>query len=189
MPGSSRRATDTRPGPGPQRGQSVLELAVALPVLVVLLFGTFNVGVLIVDRVVVAYAARQGARLAAGLGNGQTAGLTTLQVDQDICQTVLASTANLVYASVTEIDIYQADATGAASDGSFSSTVNPYDSYDASCNQLSQTFPASSRGQTPPTEVSIGVRIKWQYATPAGYQALTAVLTDYSVMKATPVLS
>jgi Flp pilus assembly protein TadG len=160
-----------------------------MPLLLVLLFGVFNVGILIVDKVVAAYAARQGARLAAVLGNGQTAGLTTLQIDRNVCQSVLASSGGLVYGTITEIDVYQADAAGAASNGSYNPAVNPYDRYDGACNQLSQGFPASARGQTPPNEVSIGVWLKWQYITPTGYQAASLTLTEYCVMKTSPVLS
>jgi Flp pilus assembly protein TadG len=160
-----------------------------LPVMLVLLFGTFNVGILIVDKVVAAYAARQGARLAAVLGNGQSAGLSTLQIDQNVCQAVRASSGSLVYGTITEVDVYQADATNAPSDGSFNAAVDPYDRYDGACNQLSQGFPASARKQAPPSEVSIGVWIMWQYTTPTGYQATSLALTDYCVMKMSPVLS
>jgi Flp pilus assembly protein TadG len=189
MSGSSRRATDPRRRSRRQRGQSVVELALGLPLMLALLFGTFNIGILIVDKVAVAYAARQGARLAAVLGNGQAARLTTLQIDQNVCQAVLASSSGLVYGSITEVDVYQADAAGAASNGSFNPGVNPYDSYDGACNQRSQAFAASARVQTPPNEVSIGVWIKWQYATPAGLQAVSLTLTEYCAMKTSPALS
>ena len=165
MSGSNRRPTDPGVRSRRQAGQAAVELALVLPTLLVLLFGTFNVGILIVDKVVAAYAARQGARLAAVLGSG------------------------LVYGTVTEVDIYRADVTGAVSDGSFTSAVNPYDRYDGACNQLSQGFPASARAQTPPNEVSIGVWIKWQYVTPTGYQSASLTLTEYCVMKTSPVLS
>ena len=189
MSGSNRRPTDPGVRSRRQAGQAAVELALVLPTLLVLLFGTFNVGILIVDKVVAAYAARQGARLAAVLGSGQPAGLTTLQIDQNVCQSVLASGSGLVYGTVTEVDIYRADVTGAVSDGSFTSAVNPYDRYDGACNQLSQGFPASARAQTPPNEVSIGVWIKWQYVTPTGYQSASLTLTEYCVMKTSPVLS
>ena len=186
MSGSNRRPTDRF---RLQAGQSVVELALVIPPLLVLLFGTFNVGILIVDKVVAAYAARQGARLAAALGSGQPAGLTTLQIDQNVCQAVLASSSGLVYGTVTEVDVYRADVAGAASDGSFNPAVNPYDRYDGACNQLYQGFPAAARTQTPPNEISIGVWLKWQYTTPTGYQAASLTLTDYCVMKTSPVLS
>lgn len=189
MSGSSRRPTDLRARPRRQLGQSVVELVLVLPLLALLLLGTFNVGILIVDKVVAAYAARQGARLAAILGNGQSAGLTTLQIDQNVCQAVLASSSGLVNGTITEVDVYQADASGAASNGSFNPAVNPYDRYDGACSQVSQGFPASARVQTPPNDVSVGVWIKWQYVAPTGYQATSLTLTEYCAMKTTPVLS
>src|SRR5438874_478112 len=115
MPASSLRVTDAD-RPGRQSGQSTVELALALLSLLTLLFGMVNIGVLIADKVVAAYAARQGARLAAQLGNGTASGLTTLDIDQDICQAVITSAANLAYATVQEVDIY---------DATDSSTANP----------------------------------------------------------------
>src|SRR5207245_6630 len=125
-----------------------------------MLFGMVNIGVLITDKLVAAYAARQGARLASQLGNGTSSGMTILQIDQSVCQTILASAANLAYATVTEIDIYQADVGGSTS-GTFTGS-QPYDSYNSSCSSTSsQGFPSSKRIQIPPNETSIGVNVKW----------------------------
>src|SRR5689334_10691742 len=100
----NRRATEPRPGGrAGQRGQSVVELALAIPVLVLLLVSVFNITVLISNRLIAGYATRQGARLAAQLGNGQGS-MTTTQVDQQVCQSVLASTTNLTFGTLTEID-------------------------------------------------------------------------------------
>ena len=186
MPASSPRATDAGRRHG-QSGQSVVELAIALIfVLLPMLFGMVNIGVLITDKLVAAYAARQGARLASQLGNGTSSGMTTLQIDQSVCQTLLASAPNLAYATVTEIDIYQADVGGSTS-GTFIGS-QPYDSYNASCTQTHQGFPNTSRTQIPPNETSIGVNLKWKYSTPTGYQSFSLTLSDYAVMKAAPVL-
>src|SRR5437899_572045 len=96
-------ATDPRATKGGGRrrqlGQSVVEFSLSIPVLLTLLFGVLNIGVLITDKVVAAYATRQGARIAAELGNGSGSGLTTLQIDQNIEQTLLASAANLGFAT------------------------------------------------------------------------------------------
>jgi hypothetical protein len=148
-----------------------------------------NIGVLITDKVVAAYATRQGARIAAELGNGSGSGLTTLQIDQNIEQTLLASAANLGFATINEVDIYQADATGAPSNGSFNPTTDPYNSYDRSGNQIHQGFLNTSRNQVPPNETSIGVRLLWTYTPPTGYQSFSLQLSDYTVMKATAVLT
>ena len=209
MAASSPRATD--PGrPRRQSGQSVIELALALPALLTLLFGMLNIGALITDKMTAGYAARQGARLAAQLGNGMATGMSTLEIDRSICQTVKASAANLAYATLTEIDIYNArDASTASSNGSL---IQPpgsgalYDSYDPNstppCNQLHQSFPATASGtpvrvQVPPNETSIGVNVKWQYSVPLGYtsfagpyqaRSFSLAISDYAVMTAAPVL-
>ena len=68
-----------------QTGQSLIELAVATPVLIFMLFGVFNTAVMISDKVIAGSACRQGARLAAEIGGTITNPLlTTAQVDQDI---------------------------------------------------------------------------------------------------------
>jgi Flp pilus assembly protein TadG len=168
---------------GRQAGQSLVELALSLPVLLVLLLGTFNMGVLIADRVVAGYATRQGARMAALLGAGQ--GLTTSQVDQQVVQNILASSSNLNYATIQEIEIYAP----ANTDGSFNSSTDLYDKYDGTGKPVGvATFPTTARNQVPPNETSIGVRIVWSYTPPTGYQSFTVQLTEYTVMKATPLV-
>jgi Flp pilus assembly protein TadG len=179
-----------------------VELALSVPVLLTMLLGMLNIGVLITDKVITAYAARQGARLAAELGNGTISGLTTLQIDQNVVGTVKASAANLAYATVTEIDVYQASqavpvsgstcvvSTLGPANGSFDPTTQHYDAYDGSGNAVGvATFSSALRNQLPPCETSIGVNLKWTYVTPSGYQALSLALSDYAVMKAAPVLA
>jgi hypothetical protein len=51
-----------------------------------------------------------------------------------------------------------------------------------------QTFPISNRKQSPPFETSIGVRLVWKYSPPAGIFPKNMILSDYSVMKAAPIL-
>jgi Flp pilus assembly protein TadG len=48
----------------PDRGQAVVELAVALPLVFVLLFGVVQVAVVVRDQLLVQHAAREGARAA-----------------------------------------------------------------------------------------------------------------------------
>ena len=204
MPVSSLRATDACGRQ--QSGQSAVELALALPALLTLLFGVVNIGVLISDKVVAAYAARQGARLAAQLGNGTASGLSTLSIDQSVCQAVKASAANLAYATVTEVDIYDAEDSGTANpDGSLvqpAGTGAAYDSYDSNCNQLHASFPATANGmpsgtpvrvQVPPDEAWIGVNVTWRYVVPIGYssfarpdqtRSFSFTTSDYAVMLA-----
>jgi Flp pilus assembly protein TadG len=174
---SSRRPTDRA-----QAAQSAVELALTLPAMVLLLVSVFNVVVLISDRVIASYATRQGARMAAQLGNGQGV-LTTTQVDQQVLQAVLASATNLSFASISEVDVYRPS----TADGSYLPT-DPHDGYDRNGTMLTQTYPVSMRSVVPPNEDSIGVRVVWQYASPTGGYAITAQLSEYTVMKAAPVL-
>src|ERR1700694_4782107 len=55
-----------------QRGQALVELAISVPVLLWLLLGSFDASVMVSDKVIAGYATRQGARLAAEVGGGET---------------------------------------------------------------------------------------------------------------------
>jgi Flp pilus assembly protein TadG len=190
MYASSRSPTEAG-SRAPQRGQSAVELAVALPVMVLLMMSVFNLTVLISDRLVAGYASRQGARMASELGNGQ-GGLTTAQVDQQIAYSVLATASNLNFAVISEIDIYRA--TGA--DGALQVGTDLLDAYNVvyvgsspTVGSMTQSsYPVSIRNVTPPSEDSIGVQVKWQYTTTGSPYSFTASLAEYTVMKAAPVL-
>ena len=185
----SHAPDDVRSKRRPLGGQSLVELAVATPVLLILLMGAFNMGVLISDKIMAGYASRQGARLAAQLGNGS--GLTTTQIDQQIFQNVVIAASNLNYATLTEIDIYSPS----SSDGSLIST-DAANRYICPCSTSSlpsptQTgggLPNTSRLVVPPNETSIGVQIVWQYVPPTGFATFSVQLKEYTVMKVVPVL-
>jgi Flp pilus assembly protein TadG len=188
MCASSPRATEASRRAG-QCGQSAVELALSLPVLVVLLMSVFNITVLISDRLVAGYATRQGARMAAQLGNGQ--GVAASQVDQQICQSVLVSATNLNFATITEVDIYKvpSSATGGALQSSYSQDRYTVDSSLTTCTAIApQTYAVASRGVAAPYEDSIGVRILWQYTPPTGTYSVNIALDEFTVMKAAPVI-
>ena len=170
-----------------KRGQSLAEMAVVIPVLVFLLMGGFDASVMISDKITAGYAVRQGARLAAEIGGSQTTSATTTVVDNQIIQNVLAVAGGLTSAKPTEIDIYAPS----RADGSYT-PGDPVDQYFISAgggvSAGTQTFPVQNRQQTPPNETSIGVRILWTYAPPAGIFPNNMQLVDYAVMKAAPLL-
>src|ERR1700682_926932 len=169
-----------------KRGQSLAEMAVVIPVLVFLLMGGFDASVMISDKITAGYAVRQGARLAAEIGGSQTTSLTTDQVDKQIIKNVLAVARTLTSATPTEIDIYAPS----RADGSYQAG-DPIDQYfitPGAINPGTMTFPVQNRQQTPPNETSIGVRILWTYAPPAGIFPSNMQLVDYAVMKAAPLL-
>ncbi|TMD21104.1 MAG: pilus assembly protein [Chloroflexi bacterium] len=170
-----------------RRGQSLAEMAVVIPVLFFLLMGGFDATVMIADRVTGGFAVRQAARLAAELGGSQTnPNATTSQIDMQIVRNALAVARGLTSATVSEIDIYapsQADGTYRAGD--------PVDQYFINGGAVSpgtQTFPIQNRNQTPPNETSIGIRLVWTYAPPAGIFPQNMRIVEYAVMKASPLL-
>lgn len=171
-------------------GQSLAELAVAIPVIFFLLMGGFDASMMISDKVTSGSAVRQGARLAAELGGSQTnPNATTASIDLQIVRNVLAVARGMTATTVTEIDIYAPT----AADGVFDPGDDQFDQYFISSGggvtPGSLTFPIQNRQQTPPNETSIGVRLVWQYHAPAGIFPPNLLLTDYAVMKAAPILT
>jgi hypothetical protein len=177
-----------------QYGQAIIEVAIATPVLLALLLGAFNVSVLISDRVVAGYAVRQGARLAAELGGTDTnpPPATTTTIDQQIVKNVLAVARSMNYSTLQDIYIYRVDFAAMPSGqlGEPPIAGAHYDRYNAVTGaQVGSTgFPISERSQIPPNEVSIGVKLIWVYTPPTGTASFTISLSEWAVMKASPVL-
>jgi Flp pilus assembly protein TadG len=166
-----------------------VELAIATPVLLMMLLSAFNVTVMVSDKVIAGYAARQGARLAAEIGGSQTnPSLTTAQIDADIVKNVLAVATAMNYSTLLEVDVYRPT----RSDGSITSGDH-INAYNASASPIvgefgGPGFPISERNQIPPTETSIGVRVVWQYVPPTSFASFSIRLSEYAVIKAAPVL-
>jgi Flp pilus assembly protein TadG len=168
-----------------QLGQSIVELAIATPVLIFLLLGTFNTAVMVSDKVIAGSACRQGARLAAEIGGSLTnPGLTWVGVDNDIVRNVLAVASAMNYSSLTTITIYRPSDPG----GDFNIATDPYDQFNASGTNLHYGFDWANRIQTPPNETPIGVRLDWAYVPPTGFQSFTINLNEHAVFRAAPVL-
>src|ERR1700720_851266 len=93
--------------PRRKRAQSLVELAVTIPVMAILLLGGFDCTMLVWDKLVASYATRQGVRLASELGGRQTNPTATqAAIDQKIVRNVLAVTKTWAYGSLQELDIY-----------------------------------------------------------------------------------
>jgi len=140
-----RMAISTNPR-NRQLAQSIVELAIATPVLIALLLGAFDVGVMVSDKVIAGAACRQGARLAAEIGGQQTnPGMTQAQADAIIVRNVLAVATAMNYSTIKYVYIYspqQAD--GDLHPGDL------VDQFDASGNPAGpQTFLFGGRNQVP----------------------------------------
>jgi Flp pilus assembly protein TadG len=185
------RLRDTR------RGQAMVEMAMLLPVLLLLFLGAWTAANLIDDNNSSAQATRAGARLAAELGNAgwptntasgcQATNADPCQIDKDIIDQVLPIVSpQLTNAKVIEIDIYQPN--GCIGITPYSSgTCPPNNGAYCLVATLSgpATFPLSARGQTHPAEAELGVRLVFTYTSPT-LQFFTQTDTQYTVMRLAP---
>ena len=160
-------------------------MAIATPVLIFLLLGTFNTAVMVSDKVIAGSACRQGARLAAEIGGQLTnPNLNWAGVDQDIVRNVLAVASAMNYSTLTSITIYRPS----DPNGDFNVGTDPYDQFNASGTATHMGFDFANRLQTPPNETPIGVRLDWSYVPPTGFQSFTIALSEHAVFRAAPVL-
>jgi Flp pilus assembly protein TadG len=202
------RLRDTR------RGQAMVEMAMLLPVLMILFLGAWTASNLIDDNDAAAQATRAGARLAAELGNGASGGLTQTQVDTDIIDTTLPIVIQQqTNSTLLEIDIYQpngctgttpfASGTCPPNNGAYctSSLVNAYtpvcagvtepiDSYTVTSGAAvfpctTCTYTLALRDQTHPNESELGVRLVFKYTSPT-IKFFTQTDTQYTVMRLAP---
>ncbi len=144
-----------------QRGQSLVEFTLILPVFLLVLLGMLEYGSAYDHRTAMAYAVREGARVGASLGNG---GSSPGTVDPAIVAAVQRGLTNpILIDNITSIDIYQADAAGKPMTGKM-------DSYDKDGNLIgSAGWPAASRVVGLNGD-SIGVRVRYDFhpITPLG---------------------
>jgi Flp pilus assembly protein TadG len=172
-------------------GQSLIEFAIATPMLIGLLLGAFNVGVLASNKVIAANATRQGARLASEIGGWQTnpSPATTATVDQQIVRNVLAVARSMNYSTLNDIYIYAAT----AQDGQLGDPIPAgavYNHYlpNGTLGAGPNNFDITVRNQTPPDEISIGVKLVWTYKPPTGSAGINIQLSEYTVMKESPYI-
>ena len=187
-----------------QLGQSLVEIAIATPVLVALLLGAFDTGVMVSDKVIAGGACRQGARLGAELGgtitNTSVPPMTLAEADQYVARNVLAVAKAMNYSTLSDIYIYsplEADGNMPVNGTGTPVSGDRYDWFKVtgapgSYNLGPVTYgngglPLDSRLQIPPTETPIGVKLRWAYAPPTGL-GLNIVLTEYAVFLAAPVI-
>jgi Flp pilus assembly protein TadG len=170
-----------------QGGQALVELAISVPVLLWLLLGSFDASVMVSDKVIAGYATRQGARLAAEIGGRETnPSATVAAIDQNIVRNVLAVALAMNYSTLQELDIYGPT----HPDGVLNKATDRYDQYDGNgVNQNGYPFDLQYREQIPPNETSIGVKLVWSYHPPTGFATFTIQLTEFTVLRASPVLA
>jgi Flp pilus assembly protein TadG len=197
-----------------RHGQAMVEMALLLPVLMLLFLGSWTAANLIDDNNAAGQATRAGARLGAELGNGSALGLTQNQIDNDILDQVYPIVSpQLTNAKVTEIDIYQPSGctgttpfvagtcppnNGAYCTSAFTNSYTPVcsgvteliDTYTVTGGVVSSscgtcTFVLADRSQVHPNEAEIGVRLVFKYTSPA-LTFFTQTDSQYTVMRLAP---
>jgi Flp pilus assembly protein TadG len=129
-----------------KRGQSLVELAILLPVLLLLFVGAYTASNFLNDRQIAGQATRAGARLGAEIGNAnylsgqaaqagscQTTGNDPCIIDQEIVTSTITVARNLTnVSSMNEIDIYSPCTTSGSSCSSTTSTCPATNTSDGS---------------------------------------------------------
>jgi len=197
-----------RRGRRPLGGQAMVEMALVAPLLALLFLGVYTAADLIGDKDTVNQAVRQGARLAAELGNGgyPKETLSACQagdnanpcaVDQSIVEAVLALLQQqLPHVKVTEIDVYRPQPCAAGTtwgsncppdNGSFQ-VGDPIDRFNPDGTAMTSPdakFTLDLRTQTHPNEASVGVRALYHYSSPA-LLMFSMDQSEYGVVRLAP---
>jgi hypothetical protein len=201
-----------------QKGQSLVELCLALPVCLLLFMGVYTAGTFISDMNVAGQATRAGARLGAEVGNygyGTTVALSApcmvgskdpCAVDQDIA-TVVATVAKSMQnvKSMDEIDVYDPcyssgacpDTTAVCSDAA---NINggyqvgdPVDVYKLVAGtwtlQGGAGYKLDDRLQKHPNERAIGVRFVFTFQASAPISFFNIQALQYATMCLAPTES
>ncbi|MEX0698452.1 MAG: TadE/TadG family type IV pilus assembly protein [Acidimicrobiia bacterium] len=149
------------------RGASLVEVGLILPLLILISIGLSEIGFLVVDYLTVTNAAREGARTGAAAANFPTA-------DDLILQAVEEASCNLRFGELELVRVFKADAVGDPIVGS----INEYtpsgsglacDSplIDLSCANLCP-WVAANRDRVPPTLDVLGVELTFSHTSVTG---------------------
>jgi TadE-like protein len=189
-----------------EKGQSLIELAIAMPVVLILLLGMLEFGFAFSHHLTLEYATREGARIGAALANG-TAEVDCAPspgVDLDayiiaaVQRVLLGTGGQIPIAQVKEIRIYEADTTGRDTLGlsnKWVPGVGP--TVEGSALQFARsgagTWAPCSRTNLSGNTDSLGVSLiyDYQYITPLGtFMGMTGTaelrISDRTVMALNP---
>lgn len=186
---------------GAERGQSLVEMALILPVLLIIVLGTLEFGFIFDHHLSLEYATREGARAGSALGQGGAGCADADEVDDRIVaalQRVLTSPGSPVASKldmVDEIRIFRAGADGQESGGvnvwEYAAGLGPVvDGVPLNFRELSSGWDACSRnnGAANPDSIGVAITYRYNFQTPAraflGQTTLT--MTDQTVMQLNP---
>lgn len=142
----------------PERGATLIEASLILPIMVLILIGTLEIGLAFKDYLTVSYATREGSRVGALAGNSTDADCAIVHSVIDVL-----GTGSLV--NFQQIQIFKADPVSGAADVNKTNTwkLTGSDPYDCDNDwTVQELWPASDRntafGATSELDI-IGVRV------------------------------
>jgi Flp pilus assembly protein TadG len=152
-----------------QRGQSLVEFTLILPLFIILLLGMVEFGTAYDHRNAMSYAVREGARVGASLGTGGTNSST---VDPTIVAAVRRGlTDPILIDNIVSIEIYKADANGAPITGK----INRFDNTGAAVGTAG--WPASTRVAGLSGDM-LGIRVVYEFRPTTPLARMLALLVN-----------
>ena len=171
------------------RGVSLVEVGLVLPLLILVAIGLSEIGFLVVDYLTVTNAAREGARTGAAAADFSQGGI---DADDLILEAVEEAACNLRFGSLETVRIYKADALGDPVVGQMNeySPLGVLDC-DSSLNALSCDngcpWAAASRDRVPPDLDVLGVEVIFSHTSVTGlFPFPTIDWTEAAVMQIEP---
>jgi hypothetical protein len=173
-----------------ERGATLVEVGIVLPMLILLAVGLAEVGFLVIDSVTVANAARSGARTGGSAAKDAGADVAILEVvEEDICNLRFSNLGGVTI----KIFLPEADGSVPTPPGS---VVNQYgNSGSLVCGSSGHGFSCTngcpwdptSRDNIPPDLDQVGVQITYTHQSITGLMPfLNMTLTETAVMQVEP---
>jgi hypothetical protein len=100
-----RLETATHRSPDRQRGQGLVEFALVLPIVLMLIAGVIEIGLLGNDAITIGYGSREGARAGSALGKGGVRDCTTGDDPAGVDQAIVAGVQRIIESSGSDVDL------------------------------------------------------------------------------------
>lgn len=175
------------------RGVSLVEAGIALPLILMLAIGLSEVSMLVVDYLTVTNSAREGARTGAAAAD-YVDGLTGVDADDLILEAVEQAVCNLHFSEVVTLKIFRADA-----DGGYDDPLNAVNEYEPGMSGLDCTttgngfvcldcpWAVATRNRTLPNPDLLGVEVNFSHDGVTGlFPFPTTSWTETAVMRLEP---
>jgi len=175
------------------RGASLVETGIILPLLLMLTIGISEISFLVVDYLTVTNSAREGARTGAAAAD-YVDPITSIDADDLILEAVEQAACNLRYSELKTVKIFKTDADGAPVD-----TINLLNEYEPGpggldCSTLANglvcvscSWAVAGRNRALPNPDFLGVEITFEHAGVIGFTPFpTTIWKETAVMRLEP---